>query len=243
MIAINNELEAASAPNNGTVAAAADGVPPAESTAEERRHDLDASPAAVNESAQGSGTVLGAVTAVSIDAREVGVSLVVLLLWLGLVAAGITVATQPYIDYVSKGNGLTIWGAFGALAVITVCHTATNVAMLCCLSAFLGVIGSRSITPDGRDALAGNQRMSAYVAATTRGFFVYLIMQSGAVVFAQAPFSGTTLEQYVRLAALASLISFTVGYQPGLFQSLLTRVNLLASGERRGEAAPSGSRN
>jgi hypothetical protein len=187
---------------------------------------------------QPGGTVLGTVAAVPIDAREVGASIVVLLIWLVLLAAGITVSTQPYVDEVRNGLNISLLEALGALVVITFCHTTTNIALLCCLAAFLGVIGSRSVDATRQVQDAHQERLSAHVAAATRGFFVYLVVQSGAVAFSDQPFQATTLEQYVRLAALSSLISFAVGYNPGLFQNLLTRVDDLTTGAGRPGARP-----
>ena len=42
----------------------------------------------------------------------------------------------------------------------------------------------------------------------------------------------------IRLAAMASLVSFAVGYNPRLFQNLLTRVDSLTSGAGRSGARP-----
>jgi hypothetical protein len=187
---------------------------------------------------QPAGTVLGTVAAVPIDPREVGASVGVLLLWLVLLAAGITVPTQPYIEAVRNRLNLSLLEALGSLVVITFCHTATNNALLCCLAAFLGVIGSRSINAVRQVQDPHQGRLSAYVAAATRGFFVFLIMQSGAVAFADEPFQAAGPEKYIRLAAMASLVSFAVGYNPRLFQNLLTRVDSLTSGAGRSGARP-----
>jgi len=59
-----------------------------------------------------------------------------------------------------------------------------------------------------------------------QGFVVYLVIVSGVISFGgwshflDAP----TQEQYIRLAATSSLISLVIGYSPGLFNSLMGRL-------------------
>jgi hypothetical protein len=59
-----------------------------------------------------------------------------------------------------------------------------------------------------------------------QGFVVYLVMVSGVISFGgwdhflDAP----TQDQYMRLAATCSLISLVIGYSPGLFNSLMGRL-------------------
>jgi hypothetical protein len=170
---------------------------------------------------------------VVVNGGEVAVSVLVMGLWLAFLTAGITVGTQPYLQLIRDRTAAHAWDVVGALFVILLCHTSPNIALLCCLSAFLGMLASRAVVSKEPGSEPDPLRMAAYVAAVTHGFFVYLVIQSGFVVFSDTAFTTTTLEQYVRLAALASLISFAVGYNPLLFQSLLARVAAVALNSQR----------
>lgn len=165
-----------------------------------------------------------------LDAREILVSIAVMLVWLVLMTVGITVGSQPYIDAVRSLEVLSISEGLGALLVILCCHTVPNIAMLCCLSAFLGVIASRAIGQPGLLVRTPHERLSTYVAAVTRGFFVFLVIQSGSILLSDQTFTNLTLERYIRLAGLSSLFSFAIGYNPKLFNELLTRVDRSVGG-------------
>jgi hypothetical protein len=203
----------------------ATGTPPTEANTDD--HPATPPPQAVPQSTKS--TVLGATSTVAIGKWEIATSLVVLLLWVSLLTAGITVGTPPFIDKIRQAT-IPSWQILGDFLVITICHTAPNVAMLCCLAAFLGVIGSRAVTSLDSKGTPSLDRLSSYASAITRGFFVFLILQSGAIAFSAEPFQTTTPEEYVRLAALASLISFAVGFNPLLFQDLMGRIGSIASG-------------
>jgi hypothetical protein len=180
--------------------------------------------------ARDSGSVLTSQPSLALDAREVVVSLVSLVAWLGLLMAGITVGTQPYIDGIRNLTTHGFWEVSGSLLVILLCHTVSNVALLCCLAAFLGVIASRAVGRPNTNVQTPPERMGVYVAAVTRGFFVFLVIQSGSILLSDQAFTNLTLERYVRLAGLSSLFSFAIGYNPRLFGELLDRVNSTITG-------------
>lgn len=166
----------------------------------------------------------GDAAAPPLKSLEIVSSLVALTLWLILLSAGLAVSTQPYIDTIQNHPSLGAWTVVKAMFVIVVCHTVTNTALLCCLAAFLGALGFR-VLADNPGAADGLDRRSAYVAAATRGFYVFLIIQSGSIMLSDQAFTNLTLEKYVRLAGLSSLLSFTVGYSPDLFRQLMARVD------------------
>ncbi|WP_165248825.1 hypothetical protein [Paludisphaera soli] len=143
--------------------------------------------------------------------------------WMTLLAAGIAVGTQDFIDPVRNHKIAGAVELIGCLAVIVACHTVTNTAMLCCVSAFLGALGFRAVGGEGPGDPAG--RRDAYVAAVTRGFFIFLIVQSGSILLSDQAFTNLSLEKYIRLAGLSSLLSFTAGYNPDVFRQLMDRVN------------------
>jgi hypothetical protein len=155
---------------------------------------------------------------------EIVSSLAALALWLILLSAGLAVSTQPYINTLQNQELASTWAVVKALFVIATCHTATNTALLCCLAAFLGALGFR-VLGARTGATEGYDRRDAYVAATTRGFFVFLIIQSGSIMLSDQAFTNLTLDKYIRLAGLSSLLSFTVGYSPDVFRRLMARVD------------------
>jgi hypothetical protein len=60
------------------------------------------------------------------------------------------------------------------------------------------------------------------VASMLRSFIVYLIFVAGlAIASPQNPFSDPTLDQYLRFAAMVSVLGFVVGYDPSVFNNLL----------------------
>jgi len=143
--------------------------------------------------------------------------------WATLLAAGIAVGAQDFIDPIRNHKVAGAGELIGCLAAIVACHTVTNTAMLCCLSAFVGALGFRAVGGEGPSDPAG--RRDAYVAAVTRGFFLFLIVQSGTILLSDQAFTNLSLERYVRLAGLSSLFSFTAGYNPDVFRQLMDRVN------------------
>ncbi|APW61305.1 hypothetical protein [Paludisphaera borealis] len=160
-----------------------------------------------------------------LDSWEIGASVAALGLWLLLLAAGLSVAAQDYIDAIQHHNVSGVWAIVGSLFVISTCHTVTNTALMCCASAFLGALGFRVTggKPEAVDGVA--DRRNAYVAAVTRGFFIFLIIQSGSIILSDQAFTNLTLEKYIRLVGLSSLLSFTVGYNPEVFRQLMDRVD------------------
>ena len=180
-------------------------------------------------------SVLSATSSVAIEPWEIGASVVALILWIALLACGITISSKPFIDGIAKATSLLSLNVLGDLLVVMLCHTATNSAMCCCLAAFLGVIGARAIPSGDPRIRTASDRSTSYASAITRGFFVYLIIQSGAIILSTDPVFTTTLEGYVRLAALSSLISFAVGFNPLLFQNLMNRVDAIAEGAGRSD--------
>lgn len=146
-----------------------------------------------------------------LEAWEIGASIAALALWLLLLTAGISVSTQAYINAIQNHTVSGVLALVSSLVVIATCHTVTNTALLCCVSAFWGALGFRVTggTPGAVDGFT--DRRDAYVAAATRGFFIFLIILSGSIILSDQAFTNLTLEKYIRLAGMSSLLSFTVG--------------------------------
>ncbi len=155
---------------------------------------------------------------------------IVLPLWLLLFVGGILIPTQPYRDAVSSLEG---WTVLPSAFVVIGFYTVSNVLILCVLAALLGVVASRAqieLEVKLRD------RINPYASGVLRAFVVFLLVVSGAMVAVQDPaesFLAATQEQYVRLAALMSLLGFLVGYNPELFSTVIAKHSPAKNG--RGE--------
>lgn len=160
-----------------------------------------------------------------LEAWELGASVAALGLWLLLLSAGLSVAAQDYINAIQNHTVEGVWRLAWSLFVVATCHTVTNTALLCCVSAFLGALGFRVTGGKAGEVDGAGDRRDAYVAAMTRGFFIFLIIQSGSIILSDQAFTDLTLEKYIRLAGLSSLLSFTVGYSPDVFRQLMDRVD------------------
>ena len=116
------------------------------------------------------------------------------------------------------------------LMTFVLSYTASNVALLCCLSAFLGALGERTGIM-GRvrthDATYWRDGIRQYLAAILRGMFVFLVLMSGLMVLGAANFTSPTQAAYGNLAGAASLFSFLIGRDPRMFSKIVEKVNRL----------------
>jgi hypothetical protein len=185
----------------------------------------------------GTETQFNARTILPIDGSEIILCLAALAVWLFFLTVGITIATPPMVNAVQSGT-MGWFSIVGYLVVIVFCHTVPNMAILCCLSAFLGVVASRAVSGVPQSGPT-QERLSIYVAAVTRGFFVFLVIVSGTILLSEQSFMNLTQERYIRLTGLASLFSFAVGYNPSVFVNLLERVthDSMGGAERKKAAA------
>lgn len=100
-------------------------------------------------------------------------------------------------------------------------HPTTNVAMLCCVASVLGGVFRRMQTKVRRRLI-----FPSLLILVLQGFVVYLfiatviISHGGWDNFSQNP----AHEKYIQHAATCSLISWMIGYSPGLFNSLMGRL-------------------
>lgn len=99
--------------------------------------------------------------------------------------------------------------------------TPTNIAFLSILS---GLIGSLLYLINTIDVLFLSQKKAFFVGGAIQGFAIYLMLISGVFLVTNDPFGNVTAGQYVRLAGLVSLASFTCGHNPKMFISLLNTV-------------------
>jgi hypothetical protein len=111
-----------------------------------------------------------------------------------------------------------------------------NLALVCATAGTLGAFGGKANLQD--DATPHNSRdeSNPYVSGLLRGFFVYLFMISGLLLFDDKPFSNPGPGQYIRFAGFLSLFSFVVNYQPYLFTTLIDGAFQRISARRGGAA-------
>jgi hypothetical protein len=157
---------------------------------------------------------------------EITGGVVTLGLWAVTFAVGIIFPSRPYLESLqgisSGGRDLTWYEVAGRLAAFVITYTATNAAILCCLTAWLGELGRRTRI-DGSPQRGGIHR-GDYVAAVIRGFLAYLAVAAGFIVLGSGSgFITPTQADYVRLAALVSLLGFLTGFSPVMFKGLEER--------------------
>ncbi|SIO25661.1 hypothetical protein SAMN05444166_3281 [Singulisphaera sp. GP187] len=149
-----------------------------------------------------------------------------LVLWTFVFAVGIVFPSEPYRNALN-GQGATLSNAMVLpyLCLFLLTYTPSNVAILCCISAWLGELGLRTRI-DGSTSVGLFQR-GDYIAAIMRGFLAYLAILTGFVVIGSGVnvFVAPTPEGYVRLAAIVSLVGFLSGFNPALFRSFASTIS------------------
>ncbi len=158
--------------------------------------------------------------------NEAITSIMAIAAWVILTAAGVAVSTKPYIDLLSSASGkATLLELAGAWFVMITCYTFTNIALLCCLSAVIGAIGRSARVDDiQRDDPATDLR-TLCITGMIRGFFMFVVILSGTLILSDQKYDDITIEQYLKLAGLVSLLSFAIGYDPHLFVAFFERVS------------------
>lgn len=155
--------------------------------------------------------------------QEVLAGLISLATWFALLIAGSFIGTEPERAKLA-GDGPLVEKVL-ALAVILFCYTGTNIALLCCLASVMGGLFRRQ-----REEARGRTETTLFpvliLSMVFQGFLIYLVIVAGVIAFGgwRGFVSEPQQDQYIRLAATASLISFMVGYSPSLFNNLLRRL-------------------
>ncbi|HCE58282.1 MAG TPA: hypothetical protein DER09_10745 [Prolixibacteraceae bacterium] len=139
------------------------------------------------------------------------------LLWIIVFLPGLTVNSQPYREQILNGN-ITIQN----FLTVMITYTISNVALLCCVAGVIGA-ATRRVTARASELRKYDDKpvFNAVFTGVTRGFSVYLLLLAGVYAATPDPFSAPTSEQYVRMAGTISLMSFTVNYEPELFQTIV----------------------
>ena len=179
----------------------------------------------------------GNATVTSNPTTEAIASFVAMCLWLGIFALGTFIGTKPYRDTLA-GDVAFVSKAW-AFLVILVCYTATNTAMLCSIAAVMGGL-FRRMKEQRKRPLISPSLLVLLFSHLLQGFIVYLLMVSGVVSFGGLEhfLDAPTQEQYLRLAATMSLVSFVIGYSPGVLNRLMDKLEKWAQMGTVGQTAP-----
>lgn len=145
-----------------------------------------------------------------------------------------------------QGAGLWVpgwpqsWGKGYVLAVswlgVLLFFLPLNLALVCATAGTLGAFGGKANLQDDSTPHNSRDDTNPYVSGLLRGFFVYLFMISGLLLFDDKPFSNPGPGQYIRFAGFLSLFSFVVNYQPYLFTTLVEGAFQRISARRGGAA-------
>ena len=162
--------------------------------------------------------------------HEAIVGVLCLLAWIVIVDIGLLVSSQPYRDNLAQMSKHGLWFNLGSLTMTFISYTWSNVALLCLIASTLGTMGHRSGIGGSSDRLIGAHRgdcAKQYTSALLRGFFVFLLLLSGGLLFGNVDFSNPTPGGYAHLAGVASLVSFLIGRDPELFANLAQKASEL----------------
>jgi hypothetical protein len=154
---------------------------------------------------------------------EVFAGLIAMCIWFALFVAGTFIGTKPYRE--TLAGQADVGQKLQALFITLFCYTATNIAMLCCIASVLGGI-FRRMRERQRQRLLVPSLLVLLLSLILQGFVVYLVIASGVISFGGWDhfLDNPSQDQYLRLAATCSLISLVIGYSPGLFNSLMGRL-------------------
>ncbi len=109
--------------------------------------------------------------------------------------------------------------------------------MLCTLAGLMGALGRRAVLhPMGnlnkRKQPRAEQEehlpfdaINPYLSGIIRGFFVYIVLISGALILFDNPFTNPTPDGYARLAGMLSLLSFIMSYNPLIYGSVFMKID------------------
>jgi hypothetical protein len=122
-----------------------------------------------------------------------------------------------------------------SIVIVFLFYTLSNVAILCCLSSFLGALSRKSRFARNGQRAEEDMR-SHFMGAVMRGFFVYIALLAGLLVFSGSQFADMDQERYIRLASMVSVFSFLIGHDPRLFDTLRSRFDDVLSARPQREA-------
>lgn len=142
---------------------------------------------------------------------------VTILAWIVLFGVGISQDSSAALQ--------SLWTSFRFLTLMKfiVTWTWSNVLFLAIFASFAGELGR----------ISGDIQRPNLVSAAARGFFIFLALIAGQLVFNGTlsvdpkPYNQVlfvTEPRYFRVAAFSSLLAFMAGYNPVFFSSLVSRI-------------------
>jgi hypothetical protein len=158
----------------------------------------------------------------------IGLTIITIVLWIVLFAAGILVDSSPYRAGITTPDPSAnlIHIIFNWIVVLLV-YTPTNIAMLSLLTGLLGALGRCATLHviEGDEAVEiPRDPINPFLSGVLRGFMSYLLIISGLIVLLDTPpITPPSADQYVRMASVISVVSFIVSYNPKNFGALLHR--------------------
>lgn len=161
-----------------------------------------------------------------------------IVLWLWLFSCGITIPSIEVVGEIRRSNSLVS----AALLRWIVANAFTNTALLSVLCGFLGGLyrkGGDQLGA-GHGAPAGALGCDDALRGMVRGFFIFIlslvssVLGSGEII---PDLLRTTPPQYVKLALVASGLSFIAGLKPELFSKATSGFETLRSASLEDQAA------
>ena len=168
-----------------------------------------------------------------------GLGVVGMMAWMSLFAAGLLLDSKPYREALNANRPLSAEDVLLAALLFT----PTNVALLSVLAGFLGgcasALNDRNLLEhEMQQAQAGGDAVRASrlerrigfmgespIVSMMRGFVVYLAIISGIFLVISNPFENPSMDQFIRLAGLFSVVAFLMGYDPTRFEELLEKLS------------------
>jgi hypothetical protein len=169
---------------------------------------------------------------------ELAFGIIALLAWTFVFAVGVVFPSTPIRDALTGMGVIDSRGMILAyLSAFLLTYTVSNVAILCCISAWLGELGRRTRISGADNGVP--YRRGDYMAAVMRGFLGYLAVLTGYVIIGSGvnAFVTPSPEQFVRLAAIVSLAGFLIGYNPEVFNRFASSVTDRIITERKADGS------
>lgn len=157
---------------------------------------------------------------------EVVLATLLVFTWVVVFTAGATIPSQPFRNVLSGAQN----GDMASAILLTVfTFTPPNVALLCCLSGAIGAQTCRvvsGIKPDAR-----GQKQEPVAGAFLRGFCMFVAILAGVLALNGNQFAAPTVDQYLHLAGMGSLLGFVAGFSPRLVVGVLARASSIIGAE------------
>jgi len=165
------------------------------------------------------------------------VAYLIFLIWLSIFASGLIIPSEPYLNQFvisncvedvrspdcmlnDKAELVFNW----VMAFIT--FIPTNVAMLCVFASMLGASANRNKLVGDAELSPVKDSTNPYASGLIRGFVIFLVLISGLLLLTEDPFGdGKSYSQYIRVAGIASIVSFLVSYNPQSFAKIFQKID------------------